>query len=352
MRTRCILSGALIVSISNFRVTPREGGKTLAAVLRLRHSITWTQARRFVEERRVRIDGQPCVDSARRLRVGQQVTVEIEQAKGARAAKARSKSSAGNSSHVRPPREQLPAPALVHVDEQIVVVEKPAGLTTMRHAEEAAEFGDRAKRFLPTTLADMLPRLLGDNRPARAVHRLDRDTSGLVVFARTKEAVSDLGKQFRAHTVGRRYLAIVRGRPATGRVESLIVRNRGDGRRGSSPDRSQGQRAVTHVRIVEELDKYSLVECRLETGRTHQVRIHLAELGTPLCGETVYDRPLHGAPLPDGSNAPRIALHAAFLGLRHPGNKEWLQWESPLPADMADLVKRLRALAKATRSKS
>ncbi len=242
------------------------------------------------------------------------------------------------------------SPSLVHIDDQIVVVEKPAGLTTMRHASEAAEFGERAKRFLPGTLADQLPRLLDDSRPVRAVHRLDRDTSGLVVFARTPAAESDLGKQFRSHTVARRYLAIVRGRPAAGRVESMIARNRGDGRRGSTATPGEGQRAVTHVRIVEELGRYTLVECRLETGRTHQVRIHLAELGTPLCGETVYDRPLHGAPLPDGSDAPRIALHAAFLGLRHPETKEWLQWESPLPADMSELLTRLRKEARTGRT--
>jgi 23S rRNA pseudouridine1911/1915/1917 synthase len=333
---------AMLVSITQFRVAPREGGGTLAAVLRRRLSLTWTQSRRFVEQRRVRIDNQPCIDSARRLRVGQNITIEFDEPKGERAA-SRPKRSAASAAERESPTRALPSPALVHVDDQIVVIEKPAGLTTVRHADETAEFGERGKRFLPRTLAEMLPRLLGDDKKVRAVHRLDRDTSGLVVFARTKEAEADLGKQFRAHTVGRRYLALVRGRPPEGRFESSIVRNRGDGRRGSSPDPSQGQRAVTHVKVVEELGKYSLVECRLETGRTHQVRIHLAELGAPLCGETVYDRPLHGAPLPDGSGASRIALHAAFLGLKHLKTKQWLQWESPLPADMDELLKRLRA---------
>src|SRR5581483_9064916 len=95
-----------------------------------------------------------------------------------------------------------------------------------------------------------------------------------------------------------------------------IAEDRGDGRRGSVP--SGGKRAVTHVRVVEELGGFTLVECRLETGRTHQVRIHLSERGTPICGERIYDRPLHGAPFPDASAAPRLALHAAELSIEHP----------------------------------
>jgi 23S rRNA pseudouridine1911/1915/1917 synthase len=230
----------------------------------------------------------------------------------------------------------------------VVVVEKPPGLTTMRHPHEAAEFGRRARRFLPPTLADLLPAMLarGPGRAplprVRAVHRLDKDTSGLTVFARTPQAENHLGRQFRAHTTERRYLAVVRGRVIPARIESFLVNDRGDGRRGSSTVPGQGKRAVTHVRVVEPLGDYTLVECRLETGRTHQVRIHLAEAGTPLCGERVYDRPLHGAPLPDQSGAPRLALHAASLGFEHPVTGRRMTWTSPLPADLRAMVKRLR----------
>src|SRR5262249_50403320 len=235
----------------------------------------------------------------------------------------------------------VPQPSLVHLDAHIVVVEKPPGVTTMRHAEEAAEFGARGKRYLPPTLADALPRLVGG--PVRAVHRLDRDTSGLVVFARTPDAEASLGKQFRAHTAGRRYLALVRGRATAGRIESHLVRDRGDGRRGSGASgAAEVQRAVTHIRVIDELGPLTLVECQLETGRTHQVRIHLGERGTPLCGEKLYDRPLHGAPLPDESGAQRIALHAAYLGLTHPATGKWIEWESPLPEEMSALVQRWR----------
>jgi 23S rRNA pseudouridine1911/1915/1917 synthase len=210
----------------------------------------------------------------------------------------------------------------------------------MRHPHEAAEFGARGRRYLPATLADLLPGLLGGGK-VRAVHRLDNETSGLVVFARTVAAERHLGEQFRAHTVERCYRAIVRGRARSQRLESWLVRDRGDGRRGSSATPGEGQHTVTNVRVVEELGAYTLVECRLETGRTHQVRIHLGEAGTPICGDHVYDRPLHGRPLPDASGMARIALHAATLGFIHPATGKRQRWTSPLPEDMKALWRRL-----------
>ena len=284
-----------------------------------------------------------------------------------------------------------PRPVIRYVDAQVVVVEKPAGLTTMRHAEEVAEFGRRALRFLPPTLADILPDLLtehekqrrlgkrnraspgrGNKSPARpfspspprsylrAVHRLDKETSGLVVFARTRRAEQHLGLQFRAHSIERRYLAVVRGHARPGKIESWLVRDRGDGRRGSAPRGRQSshqeenrparrdeqnkaaQRAVTHVRIMENLGDFTLVECRLETGRTHQVRIHLGEADTPICGERIYDRPLHGKPLSDSSQAPRLALHAARLDFDHPATGRRMTFSSAFPTDLAEWLERIR----------
>lgn len=238
---------------------------------------------------------------------------------------------------------------IVYRDDDIVVVDKPPGLTTVRHRHEAAAFGKRAQRFLPATLVDLLPALLKSRRtnkgrpPARvrAVHRLDKDTSGLLVLALTAAAESQLGKQFRGDNVERRYLALVRGTGKTERIESQLVEDRGDGRRGSSST-GAGKDAVTEVRLVEELGEISLVECRLETGRTHQVRIHLGERGTPLCGERIYDRPLHGKPLPDPSKFGRPALHASHLAITHPRTGKRLSWTSVLPDDMARLLKRFR----------
>ena len=329
------------MSIRFFIVGRTEAGRPVGDCLCTRLTLSRSDVRRLLRERLVRVNGAPCVDPDRRLQRGQRVQVRISVAP----------SKKDKPAPQRPPPPPSPKgsrPIVRHVDEHVVVVEKPAGLTTMRHPGEAAEFGKRAKRFLPPTLADVLPDVLarrskGGETSVRAVHRLDNETSGLVVFARTVEAESHLGRQFRAHSVERQYLAVVRGRAKAGRIESWLVRDRGDGRRGSSTERGNGQRAVTHVRVVEALGEYTLVECRLETGRTHQVRIHLGEAGTPLCGERLYDRPLNGKPLPDGSGIGRIVLHAALLGFEHPATGERMRWTSPLPKDMAELVERLRS---------
>jgi len=314
----------------NFTVKPNERGQTLAAVLKSRLAIPWSAARKIIEQGRVRLSNAICKDVARRVQAGQHIQVAEKDNRPTRPKPGRSRTD-----------EPLPNIPVRYSDDHIVVVEKPPGLTTMRHAEEAEEFGERGRRFLPKTLADLLPRVLMDRKPVLAVHRIDRDTTGLVVFARTKEAERSLGKQFRAHSIERKYLALVRGRPAEGRIESKLVHDRGDGRRGSSTT-GEGQRAVTLVRVVQELGPLTLVECALETGRTHQVRIHLGEAAAPLCGEKVYDRPLHGKPAPDPSDAKRVLLHAAYLGLDHPITGQRLQWFSPLPDDMAEVVERFR----------
>jgi 23S rRNA pseudouridine1911/1915/1917 synthase len=335
---------------STFVVSPKEGGKTLAAVLKARLGLTWTQARRLIGLRQVRLGGQGCGDPVRRVKTGQRVEIAADRGGGVerqdsgghgKKHAAQLRRSGSSRSAPRASRSTASDPLLRYVDEDIIVVDKPPGMTTHRSARDAAEFGGRGKRFLPPTLADRLPALLPGGGDVRAVHRIDRDTSGLVVFALNPHAESELGKQFRAHSVGRRYLAITRGRPAQGTIESWLVSDRGDGRRGSGSP-GLGQRAVTHVRVTEELGPCSLVECRLETGRTHQVRIHLGEAGAPLAGERVYDRPVNGAPAPDPSGSPRIALHAARLGLTHPRTGARMEWESPLPEDLQAVVRRLR----------
>ena len=318
-----------------FVVGRRDADQTVTAFLRARLNLPWSKAKRLVESGQVRVAGQKVTDPAQRLKLGKHVEVVAQGpvAKGHKPTRAKLKAA---------PQYDGPEPTLVYSDDSIAVVDKPPGLTTMRHAEEAAEFGERGKKYLPVTLADLLPAMLGrPGKAVRAVHRIDRDTSGLVVFARSRPAEEHLTEQFKAHTVERRYLALVRGRPKAGVVESHLVRDRGDGRRGSSPA-GEGQRAVTHVSVVEQLGDFTLVECRLETGRTHQVRIHLGEAGWPLCGERVYDRPPGGAPLPDGSGARRPMLHAARLGLTHPSTGERMSWDSPPPADFKELLARLR----------
>jgi 23S rRNA pseudouridine1911/1915/1917 synthase len=320
-----------------FVVGRGDAGRRVADWLADQLSLTVSAIRRLVSQQRVRIAGAVCRDPARHLEAQEQVEVELPELETQHT---------GSQPHRG---QRHPQPIIRHADDEIVVVDKPAGLTTMRHPEEAAEFGRRAQRYLPPTLADLLPDLLagrpGGGRPVIAVHRLDRDTSGLVVFARTPEAARHLGRQLRAHTVERVYQAIVRGKARDGRIESWLIADRGDGRRGSAPESGKGQHVVTHVRVVEPLGDYTLVECRLETGRTHQLRIHLGEAGTPLCGERVYDRPQHGKPAPDGSGMKRVALHAAVLGFEHPAPGQHMRWTAPLPADMRELLGRLRRTA-------
>ena len=368
-----IVVGVVICMYRGFAVPPirfvvdrRENGQTLAAVLKKRYGLSWSQAKRLVEGRHVKVSGQVEADVARRLKVGKRVelaagTVELPaaekkdrgQVREAEKATGRPERGKAPPQPTRPKRGESPAPTafplslqdIVYEDPAVVVVNKPAGLTTMRHREEAAEFGERGRRFLPKTLADMLPTLLGDpGRPVIAVHRIDRDTSGLVVFARTRAAAENLTKQFRKHTVDRRYLALTRGTPQPGRIESVLVRDRGDGRRGSTrktnpPD---GKRAVTHVAVLERLGDFALVECRLETGRTHQVRIHLGEAGTPLCGEAVYDRPVNGKRVLDASGAVRPMLHAARLGFAHPETGDTMSWDVPPTEDFRTVLEKLR----------
>ena len=341
-----------------FLADRREAGKTITAVLRVRYGLTWAQAQRLVAGGHVRVAGFACHDPALRIKAKNRVwiregTLELKKPVPGKTPPAPVKP---------PPTPKKPVPkkptptvnteplpfdsdALVYIDDTVVVVNKPVGLTTMRHAEEAEEFGARGKTFLPKTLADYLPRAIGlPNAPILPVHRIDRDTSGLVVFARTPAAAAHLTKQFRKHTVERRYLALVRGTAKNGRVESVFVRDRGDGRRGSTKngDAEDGKRAVTHVKVIEQFDGFAWVECRLETGRTHQVRIHLGEAGTPLCGERVYDRALNGTPGKDRSGAKRPMLHATRLGFVHPETGEAMTWTVAPPEDFATLLEQCR----------
>jgi 23S rRNA pseudouridine1911/1915/1917 synthase len=311
-----------------FSVAPEQTNQTLAALLRgWLPGQSWSQVRKLVAARRVKLNGELWLDDARRLKAGD--TVEVL----ARPQKA---------------PELLDQIVLRHVDESVVVSEKPSGIPTVRHPAERDWLEPR--RLRAPTLDDLVLRQLGaslprkkhDPRPRlRVVQRLDKETSGLVVFARTVEAERGLGAQFKAHTVTRRYLAVVPGRVAPHTVRSFLVRDRGDGRRGSGPTEGVGKEAVTHVAVAEKLPGYTLLSCKLETGRTHQIRIHLAELGHPVCGDAVY-RGKVGVTIPDASGAPRLALHATELGFAHPATGEAMHWEMPLPPDLREFIARLR----------
>jgi 23S rRNA pseudouridine1911/1915/1917 synthase len=272
------------------------------------------------------VGGQLCIDPARRLRAGEQVELATQPAPAPR------------------PREAV---VIRYLDEHLVVVEKPAGVSTVRHPLER-DWPRRRKAANPTLedlVASQITRKKDQKGPRprlRIVQRLDKETSGLVVFARTVTAESGLGRQFRNHSVIRRYLAIVPGEPTARTVSTRLVRDRGDGRRGSTTLPGIGKEAVTHIEVIERLGDYTLIGCRLQTGRTHQIRIHLAELGHPICGEKVYHRTAAGVITPDRSRAPRLALHASQLGFVHPVSGRPMDWTMPLPADLQGLLNRLR----------
>src|SRR5579885_2942639 len=321
---------ATMMSLASFPIPAELAGQTLAGVLRQRlPGQSWAQVRRLIETRRAKVNGELCRDPARRLKEGE--TVELLARPGA------------------PPRQRETL-VIRHLDEHVIVVEKPSGICTVRHPSERA-WTERRKALSPT-LEDLVPPLIaaregrlrkGPLPRLRVVQRLDKETSGLVVFARTVSAERGLGQQFHAHTVTRRYLAVVPGRVRPQRIQTHLIRDRGDGRRGSTSLPGAGKEAITHVDVVERLPRYTLLACRLETGRTHQIRIHLAELGHPVCGDHVYNHKPDGTVWPDLSGAPRLALHAAELGFRHPVTGEELYWSMPLPADLQAFLEQLRS---------
>ncbi len=307
-------------------VTPELGNRPLDGAVRSLFDVSWGKARSYIETGKVSIDGAPCADATRRVRAGSELALTM-------------------SARRRPAEGDLPEGALVHVDTHVVVVNKPPGISTIPYDEKETGTLDERVRAL---LARRAPKGERGTRPTLGiVHRLDKETSGLIVFTRTWMAKQSLTQQFRVHTVHRRYLAIAHGRVPTQTIRSRIVPDRGDGLRGSlraQAPREIGQPAVTHVELLEELDGASLVACRLETGRTHQIRIHLSEAGHPLVGERVYIRRFAGDPIP----AERMMLHAAELGFVHPATNAEVRWELPLPDDM---VQTLRRLGSASRSR-
>jgi len=231
--------------------------------------------------------------------------------------------------------------AIVFWDRDLVVVDKPVGMLSIPY-----EPGDK------DTLADCtrtLLRRIGRRRSEPAlgvVHRLDKDTSGLMMFARTLDAKRILAAQFRAHDIERVYHAIAHGAVAAQRVETHLLADRGDGIRGSYGHfrRPKGEippeakRSVTHVRPIAPLAGATLVECRLETGRQHQIRIHMSELGHPLVGERVYIRDYAGRKI----DSMRPMLHARVLGFAHPRTGQRMSFEREAPDDFLAMIESLR----------
>ena len=231
------------------------------------------------------------------------------------------------------PSELVAAPLdlrIAYEDEHLLVVDKPAGIAV--HPGPGHSAG--------TLVHGLLGRTAGGDEPERPgiVHRLDRDTSGLMVVARTEEAYRRLRSLVRRHGLDREYLALVRGRPRSrgGRNEAAIGRDRTDPTR-QSLENDTPRDAVTHFEVVEPLPAHALLRVRLETGRTHQIRVHLAAIGLPVVGDRVYgvlDLDLE-----------RQFLHAARLGFPHPITGERVETDSPLPPDLGAALDRARRVA-------
>jgi len=244
-----------------------------------------------------------------------------------------------------PPPEPLAAEPqaipldIVFEDEHLVIVDKPAGMVVHPAA------GNRDGTLVNALLHHCRGRLSGINGVVRPgiVHRIDKDTSGLLVVAKTDTAHEGLARQFADHSIDRSYLAVCAGHPnpAAGTVSGRIGRSDANRKKMAvlPPDSQRGKHAVTHYRTVKLLDGCALIECRLETGRTHQVRVHCSSIGHPLLGDPVYGRtPAALRPLLRQIGFARQALHAASLGFDHPVTGERVEFRAELPADMRELI--------------
>lgn len=316
---------------TRWSVTKEQSGKTVLSVLReMCPGESWSQLRSRLQKARVSLNDLVCIDEARRVAEGDVIAI-------------------GEKPLTPPP---LADAVRIHfADAHVIVVEKPSGMMTHRRPEEwnwSAARKAQQPSLQEAVIELMVRQAKRKKLPpprgnfVRCVHRLDRDTSGLIVFARNDEAEKSLVDQFRRHEVHRVYWAIVHGHPRDETIVTHIARDRGDGRRGSSGNSKIGQRAVTHVRWLEPLGDYSLVECRLETGRTNQIRIHLSEKGHLVCGDVKYRQPFAAEAIEDNSGAPRLALHAAELGFVHPATNSEVFFTMPLPPDLEQLVERLK----------
>ena len=230
--------------------------------------------------------------------------------------------------------------AIVYEDDALLVVDKPAGLVVH---PAAGNFDGTMVNALLHHCAGRLSGIGGVARPG-IVHRIDKDTSGLLVVAKTDPAHEALSRQFAAHTVERRYTAIVAGVPVppAGRISASLARSPANRQKIAIVADGRGKHAVTHYRTIAAFKGAAQVECRLETGRTHQIRVHMASIGHALLGDATYGRtPGSLAVLLQELEFARQALHAATLGFVHPTTQEKLSFESALPADILELIGRL-----------
>jgi len=304
------------VSAGSWRVTAAAAGERLDRALAEQLALPRNQVQSWIRQGKVTVDDAPAGKAGQILRPGQLVAWEVPD----------------------PPEQRILPEAgelhLLHVDDQLVVLDKPAHLTV--HPGAGRREGTLVHRLLAH-----FPELAGVGGPGRPgiVHRLDKGTSGVLVVARTPAAYRDLVRQFAERRVDKRYLAIVRGAPRVpaGRVEAPIGRHRVQRQRMAV--RADGRMAVSGYRTIVAARGLALLEVRLFTGRTHQIRVHLRHLGHPIAGDTTYGDSraprLRRAAVPRGLLS-RPALHAWRIVLTHPGTGAPCSFTAGLPDDLAD----------------
>lgn len=315
-------------SANTWRVlsVPAEcGGLRLDQILaRLRPQHSRSRVQNWIRQGRVLVGGALIIEPRHKLWGGERIELAEEPAERGEAS-----------------LPEAIALNIIHEDDSLIVLDKPAGLVVHPGS------GNRTGTLL-NALLHYAPALEHVPRTG-IVHRLDKDTSGLMVVARTLEAQTDLVRQMQARTVRRIYQALVRGNvERDGTVDAPIGRH--PTLRTRMAVVKTGKEARTHYRVVERFIACTLVECALESGRTHQIRVHMTSIGHPLVGDPVYGR--GASRVPGGPVFPRQALHARRLGLVHPASGKAMAWKSDLPADMAGLIEssRMRALeARASR---
>ncbi len=323
---------------------PPRLDKALAALVPEGAALSRTRLMRMIAEGAVWLEGVAVTDPKARVVEGQVYALRLDPAV-----------------EVETLAEDIPL-TIVHEDADLIVIDKPAGMVV--HPAPGSPSGTLVNALL-AHCADTLSGIGGERRPG-IVHRIDKDTTGLLVVAKSDRAHHGLAAQFEDHSVNRRYLAVVHGVPQAGdprirglrgvsfeaggilKIATHLARHKTD-RQRQAVVWDQGRHAVTRVRLVETFgDGASLVECWLETGRTHQIRVHMAYVGHGLLGDQTYGGKKRLSPKQFGDAAdlgnafPRQALHAATLGFIHPVTAEALEFSSPLPQDLADLLAALR----------
>lgn len=301
-----------------------NGGQRLDKALADISGLSRERVKALLAEGRIWLGGAPATQASAKVAQGTTFEIRVPQAAPAEAV-----------------AQDIPL-VVVYEDEALIVVDKPAGLVVHPAA------GNADGTLVNALLHHCRGQLSGIGGVARPgiVHRIDKDTSGLLVVAKTDVAHEGLAKQFADHSIVRAYKCVTGGLPVppAGTVRGAIARSNHDRKKMALVEDGRGKHAVTHYRTLAALDGAALVECRLETGRTHQVRVHLASIGHALLGDPVYGRtPPKLRPLLQRLGFQRQALHAAELGFIHPVSGQPLHFASSTPVDMRELIVELCA---------